>query len=396
MTEGSRDESRLLALRQRAAAAALLGELAPGLSGQTEEGASLVAALAAEGHDLTGAARGDARALAQRLDLPVLAHRSAPVLHVVAVLFERLAAQLESHGDDTLPAAVSLRRRALEAWLHLGRQHSYLSALLARVAREGEAAAATTVIERRARTVLEAWIEAAQAPLLAGRVQGRVMLGLLRELERDPEWDAVARDARESLIDALLAPLRAEDLERLAGRAPTGDRIAGFVRWAELWHATLRDGYLALRTLERLVDLGWELRSGSKYAELNQLYAPFQPMLGELVLEVRRGGAAASYASLVGDAYVQLASAETSTAAKIADCERALYVCPRHKLAESVLAFYLAHRGLELLEAGHGKPSAAVAAEIEALLARARTLDPTDSRVLLLTERYRSATGRTL
>lgn len=383
-------------MRQRAAAAALLGELAPGLGASFEEAASLTAALAAEGHDLGPAARGDAGALAQRLDLAVLRHRSAPVLHVVAVLFERLAVVLEAGGEVALAAGVSLRRRALEAWRLLSRQQSYLRALLARVAREGESAAVSTLIEQRASDVLSAWVAEAQAPLLAGRLQGKVALGLLRELERDDEWTTTARELRESLIDALLAPLRAEELERLAGRAPTADRIAGFGRWAELWEATLQDGYLALRTLERLVELGWELRSASKYAELNQLYQPFRSMLDELVLDVRRGGAAASYASLVGDAYVQLASSEGTTAAKIADCERALFVCPRHKLAESVLAFYLAHRGIELLDAASGKPNAAASAEIEALLRRARGLDPTDSRVLLLTERYRTATGRTV
>lgn len=387
------DEARLLALRQRAAAAALVRELAPGIV-EFEQSASLVAALSAEGLDLGEAARGNARELAQRLELAVLGHRSAPVLHVVAVLFERLALQLEESPAASVPVALSLRRRALEAWRLLARDGKYLRTLLSRITRADEEAAVESTIQQRVRSVLEAWVKDAEAPLLAGQLRGVVILALLRELEHDRAFAEFAKESRESLVDGLLAPLRAEDRERLAGRASSEDRVASFGRWAELWHATSRDGYLALRTLELLVDFGWELRSASKYTQLSELYRPFRPMLDELALDVRRRGPAASYASLVGDAYVQLASAEPTTDDKIASCERALYTCPRHKLAESVLAFYLSHRAIERIEAAKGVIGPALATELEAVIARARGLDPTDTRLALLVERYRAATGR--
>ena len=101
-----------------------------------------------------------------------------------------------------------------------------------------------------------------------------------------------------------------------------------------MWRRTEGDSYFALRALDPLVDFGWELRSLGKYSLLRELYEPFRPMLDVLDTEVRRGGAAVSYASLVGDGFVQLASTELTVLLQIGDCERALRVCPRHKLAE--------------------------------------------------------------
>ena len=401
------DEARLLALRQRAAGAALLAELATpevepanapstaleaaASSAALEAATTVAVALAAEGYDLEAAAHGDARALAQRLELAVLGHRQPPTWHAVAVSFERIA------EGRTLRERAALLRSALEAWWLLAREGSYLRGLLSRIARPEEAGAVAALVARRPHDVLARWVEAAQPALLAGDVRGAALLRVLRDLEHDErDFSPAAREARESLIDGLLAPLRGEDGERLASRAPSPERVAGFERWAHLWQHTERDTYLATCTLERLVDFGWELRSAGKQRELGQLYRPFREMLEVLVAEVKRGGSAVSYASLVGDAYVQLASSDVVTHERIAHAERALYVCPRHKLAESVLSFYLAQRGLEHLDKAAGIVVPALRTEVESLIVRARQLDPNEARVQLLIDRYRAATGRSI
>ena len=397
MVEGPRigiDDARLVALRERAAGAAVIGALSPAL-GAAAGAAALASALAAEGHDLDAAAHGNGVELARRLDLAVLAHRTPLVLHVVAVLFDRWAGELEAGPDPAvLFVATSLRRRAHEAWRLLARERTYLRELLGRIAKVDEADAVDAIVAGRASTVLAAWARQAQPALVAGRPQGAVLLRVLRELERDAELEPEARELRESLIDALLAPLRNEDSERSAGRAQIPERIAGLTAWARTWHATEGDPYFGLRTLERLVDLGWELRSSGKYPLLRELYAPFRPMLEMLAAEVRRGGSASSYASLVGDGFVQLACTDPTALAQIATCERALVICPRHKLAESMLAFYLAQRGIELMVAANDMLSPALAIQLEGYLVRAKKLDPNDARLQVFAARFRAVTGR--
>ncbi len=387
------DEARLLALREHAAGAALATALAP-LVGPVAGAATLAAALAGEGHELDAAARGQGEELARRLDLAVLGHRSPLTLHVVAVLFERVAEQLESTLDHSVVAsAASLRRRAYEAWRLLAKEGSYLQRLLGRIAKNDEAAMIAAVVAERPAAVLAEWVRDAQPALLLHAPRGVVMLRVLRALEPEPELAESARAARESLVDALLAPLRHEDIERSAARAAIQARVAGLAAWAAAWHASERDPYFALRTLERLVELGWELRSLGKYPLMRELYAPFRPMLELLANEVQAGGRASSYASLVGDAFVQVASSDRTVLEQIVTSERALAICPRHKLAESMLAFYLAQRGLELMVNANDVVSSGLRAQLVELIQRARKLDPNDARLAVLIARYQRVTG---
>ena len=178
---------------------------------------------APRGHDLGPAAGGDARALAARLDRAVLPHRQPS--HLACRGRGLRAAGPSSWKPAPTPPFVSvaaaLRRSALEAWRLLARERTYLRGILERIARREEAAEIDDTIVRRPAEVLAGWVREAQPALLSGAPRGAVMLRVLRELERETELAHDAREARESLLEALLSPLRLEDHERLAPDART-------------------------------------------------------------------------------------------------------------------------------------------------------------------------------
>ena len=369
--------------------------LAEALGERSVDVGALVAALAAEGVDLAPAARGDARDLLERLELSALGRRRPVTLHALALTFERLARRLEERTQDpALVMATSLRRRALEAWLLLAREQTYLTTLLGRISRAEERETVKETVRTRAEAVLAEWLAEASEEWAQRSPRAYVLLSLLRLLEAHSAPLATrAREARERAIEAMLAPI-AGHLEALQTRsAPIGERLPAIFILEEAWRASGLDGLLALRAMERVLALGWELRSTGKYEELGVLHTRFAPMFEQLARDVAARGETASYAAAVADAFVQRSSAPGEVQVHVAMCERALQICPRHRLAESMLAFFLAQRAWSLLEGTVGPVSPTDKHAIEALIHRARTLDPNDAKLATVIERYQKRTG---
>lgn len=395
MSEQNEGRARLQALAEKAAAHTLCEKLTHGAAPAVDLQV-LAAALAAEGYDLTAAARGDATLLLSRLELSVLGHRRPVTLHAIALSFERLAIALEEHAavEAALVAATSLRRRALEAWRLLAREQRYLGALLARISRSDEHDAIAAVVAERPEAVLAAWFEHARLAFPGRRPAANVLLRMLRALEEhcQPLAEA-ARRWRENGIELMLEPVVRRTDELRANGAAIADRLTALYEWEMAWRASGCDLYLAQCALEHVLHLGWELRSTGKHAALGQLHEHFAAMFEQMASDVALGGPLASFASSVADGFVQRASAPGTSDARMALCERALFICPRHKLAESMLAFFLAERGLSWLAAASGTLSATDKHQIEAIIRRARDYDPNDEKLLELLERYRRVTG---
>lgn len=179
------------------------------------------------------------------------------------------------------------------------------------------------------------------------------------------------------LMDAFVADVEASKAQ---GRDPS-DRAARIVALGTRLSAlTAHLPDAETLVLEHAEPIGWDLRRAKQWKALAHLYGMLSDLVLRLAARVEGDSEQFAYAARAAQALTFLSDAREDLPVRIELTERALRICPGHPMAATMLSFYLASRGLQLLrEAGAQKPE--TRAEVRVLYERAKTLDPKDEAV---------------
>jgi hypothetical protein len=274
----------------------------------------------------------------------------AALLHHLALLHGRFAGTVPG-----LERATEHDRRALVCWLRLWGERAYLTALAVQVG--GTPALAEELVAELPALLLEPAVGALARGRREATTHARRAMALLRaagDCAREAELaagavlevEAVARARIESVSREVLeeARLVAEHMDPL--RADPAEReqpfrhVLAYAAWAGL------DAETMVWLLGQAHDYAWELYRVRRMEEVRTLLLPLSPCADELVAQVVREPRMVGYRALCAQYFTFMGETEPTTAASIAQLERAVAVCPTHRNARVILADFL------LLDAG--------------------------------------------
>ena len=150
-----------------------------------------------------------------------------------------------------------------------------------------------------------------------------------------------------------------------------------------LWQASAGAREVERAVLFQAEEVGWDLRRARDWSTLEHMYHALEKVVLSFADRVEKDSEQFAFTSRAAQALVFLADAKKDLDLRIAHTERALRICPGHPTAKTMLAFYLATKGLRHLR-GVSRISAEFMAEARALHARGLELDPKDEKVIEL------------
>lgn len=314
--------------------------------------------------------------------------------HALALYFAEVAEAITRGrtNDAGIEAASRYLGRSLAHWLRLRAEGDYLRSWASRMLEPGAdpAAIMEAFFERIVRKLeLEVRRGVAQPDpralsilrALSPRERERVWHDAALPHDAEPSFRLFMASAFETLVHELIQSFLRE-MEEAKARGDDATLRSERVMTAglRLWEASQRAVEAEVLVLEHAEQVGWDLRRGKHWKPLARLYSMLDKLVLGLAERVERDPDQFAFAARAAQALTFLADARESLDARIELTERGLRLCPGHPMAKTMLSFYLASRGLQILRAAGAKPGA-VAVEARALYERAKELDPKDEAV---------------
>ena len=314
--------------------------------------------------------------------------------HALALYFGEVAEAITSGAtsDAGVDAASRFLVRSLAHWLRLHAEGSYLRSWVTRLLDPGIAAAPVVgaflerIVNRLETRVRDALVRPnphALSILRALSPRGREKVWEVAALPRGVSvaFRAAMTAAFERLVHELIQVFAREMEESKANGEDVVLRserlmVAGLV----LWEASQRSEEAEVLVLEHAEQVGWDLRRGKHWKPLAKLYSMLDKLVLRLAERVEKDPEQFAFAARAAQALTFLSDARENLDTRIELTERGLRLCPGHPMAKTMLSFYLASRGLQILRAAGAKPGA-VAVEARALYERANESDLKDEAV---------------
>lgn len=346
------------------------------------------------------ASAGEIEALFPLLLVENLASRPAPLVHQLAVYFDRLAGAYEGRMDRDPSRATAMREefvrakvRSLAAYIALRDEKSYLQSLARRVVdgalRGPEIDAAVAAIAQSHLEGLGAIARAGARDLTWPAHAALAVLARVEEACRIAGCDARtttmtsrrAESIRATAIDDALAPV----LDGIASSKlrDDGERLAPalFDKVRVIWEWSGYDEAVERFAVDEVTTLAWSIYRESRWDPLRALLAPCMPLYDSLAVRIEREPKRhVAYAAKAAQMFVFRSECETDRVREWSLAERALVLCPSHRNGRLVMAHLLCDQAVRVLGTSLF-PGRAAVENAKQSIARAEELFPQSKRL---------------